>query len=81
MSPMQGKPPSMQVKEPYDNLDMVTCRTGGVQSKPTNNARKVRVRQYIKKERTHSRECISLLMFFLVGCPLGAPVSYTEPHF
>ena len=26
MSPMQGKSPSVQVKEPYSNLDMVTCR-------------------------------------------------------
>ena len=26
MSPVQGKSPPVQVKEPYGNLDMVTCR-------------------------------------------------------
>ena len=26
MSHVQGKSPSVQVKEPYDNLDMVNCR-------------------------------------------------------
>ena len=26
MSPVQGKSPPVQVKEPYDNLDMITCR-------------------------------------------------------
>ena len=26
MSPVQGKSPSVQVKEPYGNLDIVTCR-------------------------------------------------------
>ena len=26
MSPVQGKSPLVQVKEPYGNLDMVTCR-------------------------------------------------------
>ena len=26
MSPVQGKSPLVQVKEPYSNLDMVTCR-------------------------------------------------------
>ena len=26
MSPVHGKSPLVQVKEPYDNLDMVTCR-------------------------------------------------------
>ena len=26
MSPVQGKSPLVQVKEPYDNKDMVTCR-------------------------------------------------------
>ena len=26
MSPVQGKSPPVQVKEPYDNFDMVTCR-------------------------------------------------------
>ena len=25
-SPVQGKSPPVQVKEPYSNLDMVTCR-------------------------------------------------------
>ena len=26
MSPVQGKPPPVQVKEPYGNFNMVTCR-------------------------------------------------------
>ena len=26
MSPVQGKSPPVQVKEPYGNLDIVTCR-------------------------------------------------------
>ena len=26
MSPVQGKSPPVQVKEPYGNFDMVTCR-------------------------------------------------------
>ena len=26
MSPLQGKSPPVQVKEPHGNLDMVTCR-------------------------------------------------------
>ena len=26
MSPVQGKSPPVQVKEPYGNLEMVTCR-------------------------------------------------------
>ena len=26
MSPVQGKSPPVQVKEPYGNLDMVICR-------------------------------------------------------
>ena len=28
MSPVQGKSPLVQIKEPYGNLDMVTCRLG-----------------------------------------------------
>ena len=28
MSPVQGKSPPVQVKEPYGNLDMVSCRQG-----------------------------------------------------
>ena len=46
MSPVQGKSPLVQVKEPYGNLDMVTCRlsscsaTRSVQCTPADNARK-----------------------------------------
>ena len=54
MSPVQGKSPPVQVKEPYSNLDMVTCRLSScnpsVQSTPANNTRK-RVWQYIEKQR------------------------------
>ena len=54
MSPVQGKSPPVQVKEPYSNLDMVTCRLSScnrsVQSTPADNTRK-RVWQYIEKER------------------------------
>ena len=54
MSPVQGKSPPVQVKEPYSNLDMVTCRLSScnpsVQSTPAHNTRK-RVWQYIEKER------------------------------
>ena len=43
-SPVQGKSPLVQVKEPYSNLDMVTCRLSScnletVQSTPADNAR------------------------------------------
>ena len=54
MSPVQGKSPPVQVKEPYSNLDMVTCRLSScnpsVQSTPADNTCK-RVWQYIEKER------------------------------
>ena len=54
MSPVQGKSPPVQVKEPYSNLDMVTCRLSScnpsVQRTPADNTRK-RVWQYIEKER------------------------------
>ena len=54
MSPVQGKSPPVQVKEPYSNLDMVTCRLSScnpsVQSTNADNTRK-RVWQYIEKER------------------------------
>ena len=44
----------MQVKEPYGNFDMVTCRLSScnrsVLSTPADNTRK-RVWQYIEKER------------------------------
>ena len=56
ISPVQGKSPPVQVKEPYGNLDMVTCRlslhpaTQSVQGTLAYNTRK-RVRQYIEKER------------------------------
>ena len=54
MSPVQGKSPPVQVKEPYGNFDLVTCRlhpaTRSVQSTPADNTRK-RVWQYIEKER------------------------------
>ena len=54
MSPVQEKSPPVQVKEPYSNLDMVTCRLSScnpsVQSTPADNTHK-RVWQYIEKER------------------------------
>ena len=52
MSPVQGESPLVQVKEPYGNFDMVTCRPANrsVQSTPADNIRK-RVWQYIEKER------------------------------
>ena len=54
MSPVQGESPLVQVKEPYGNFDMVTCRlsscTHSVQSTPADNTQK-RVWQYIEKER------------------------------
>ena len=57
MSPVQGKSPLLQVKEPYSNLDMILVgfhpATQGVQSTPVDNIRKARVRQYIEKERSH----------------------------
>ena len=34
MSPVQGKSPPVQVKEPYGYLDMVTPETRSVQSTP-----------------------------------------------
>ena len=44
MSPVQGKSSPVQVKEPYGNLDMVTCVlsscTRSVQSTPADNTRK-----------------------------------------
>ena len=50
MSPVQGKSPPVQVKEPYGNLDMVTCRLSScnpsVQSTPGDNTHK-----RIKKEK------------------------------
>ena len=57
MSPVQGKSPPVQVKEPYSNLDMVICRLSScnpsVQSTPADNTRK-RVWQYIEKERNNT---------------------------
>ena len=57
MSPVQGKSPPVQVKEPYSNLDMVTCRLSScnpsVQSTPADNTRK-RVWQYTEKERNNT---------------------------
>ena len=53
MSPVQGKSHLVQVKEPYGNLDIITCRlssaTWSVQSTPADIAREG-VRQYIEKE-------------------------------
>ena len=60
MSPVQGESPLVQVKEPYGNLDMVTCRlssyTRSVQSTPADNTRK-RVWQYIEKEKKENMIC------------------------
>ena len=56
MSPVQGESPLVQVKEPYGNFDMVSCRlvgfhpaTQSVQSTPADYTQK-RVWQYIEKE-------------------------------
>ena len=60
MSPVQGESPLVQVKEPYGNFDMVTCRlsscTRSVQSTPADNTRK-RVWQYIEKEKKENMIC------------------------
>ena len=40
---MQGKSPLVQVKEPYGNLDIVTCRLSSCDPEC-----KARVRQYIE---------------------------------
>ena len=56
MSPVQGKSPHVQVKEPYGNLDLLWLlvdfhpATQSVQSTPADNTLK-RVWQYIEKER------------------------------
>ena len=59
MSPVQGKPSPVQVKEPYGNLDMVTRRlhpaTRSVQSTPADNTRK-RVWQYIVREKKERKK-------------------------
>ena len=51
---MQGKSPLVQVKEPFFNLDRVTCRLSfcSVQSTPADNACEG-VRQYIGKVLGH----------------------------
>ena len=51
LSPVQGKSPSVQVKEPYSNLDMVNCRLPSCNPEctkyiPADNAREG-VSQYI----------------------------------
>ena len=60
MSPVQGKSPLVQVKEPYGNFDMVTCRLLSCNpectSTPADNTRK-RVWQYIEKERAFRHIC------------------------
>ena len=56
MSSVQGKSPPVQVKEPYGNLDIITCRlhpaTWSVQSTSADNTGK-RVWQYIDKKEHH----------------------------
>ena len=60
MSPVQGKSPPVQVKEPYGNFDMVQylhafiLQPRSVQRTPADNTRK-RVWQYIEKERKRKR--------------------------
>ena len=62
MSPVQGKSPPMQVKEPYGNLDMVNAgfypANWSVKSTPADNTRK-RVWQYIEKERDGKTRAVS----------------------
>ena len=61
MSPVQGKSPPVQVKEPYSNFDMVTCRLSSCNpectSTPADNTRK-RVWQYIEKERKERHNAV-----------------------
>ena len=56
MSPVQGKSPPVQVKEPYGNIDMVTCRISSCNPECTtaDNTRK-RIWQYIKKEKKYHK--------------------------
>ena len=71
MSPVQRETPLVQVKEPYGNLDMVTCRLSSCNpectSTPADNTRK-RVWQYIEKERKEKVPCcrneIAKIKFF-----------------
>ena len=56
MSPVHKKSPNVQVREPYGNLNMVTCRFSSFNPEckmytPADNARDC-IRQYIKKENT-----------------------------
>ena len=60
MSPVQGKSPPVQVKEPYGNLDMVTCRLSSCNPEctkytPADNTRK-RVWQYIEKKEVSGKD-------------------------
>ena len=50
MPPVQDKSPPVQVKEPYGNLDMVTCRLSSCNPECADNTGK-RVWKYIEKER------------------------------
>ena len=43
MSSVQGKSPPVQVKEPYSNLDMVTCRLMGRKATKTNKTKQTNV--------------------------------------
>ena len=55
MSPVQVKSPPVQVKEPYGNFDMVTCRLSSCKQECTmytcRQCSKASARQYIEKER------------------------------
>ena len=51
MSPVQGKSPIVQVKEPYSNLDMITCRLSFCSGVYKVHMPRKGVRLYIEKER------------------------------
>ena len=76
MSPVQGKSPPVQVKEPYGNLDMVNAgfypANRSVQSTPADNTRK-RVWQYINKERDGKTRAVSAEFWMSLNAGLKIP--------
>ena len=71
---MQGKSPPVQVKEPYGNLDMVSCRlsTCSVQSTSADNTFK-RDWQYIEKK----ERLLPLVDSLCHYCPRGGSIDQT----
>ena len=59
MSPVQGKSPPVQVKEPYGILVGFHPATRSVQSTPANNTHK-RVWQYIEKEKEKRKTSLDI---------------------